>query len=106
MATIKLPYQQTSDRQLNQFQQALSSALQPITSNPIAGCTIITGIALTAGTVNQVPVGLAAPVQGWFLVRLRANATVWDTQDANTTNPSGLLFLNTTANVTVDIAIF
>lgn len=102
---IKLPNQQTSDRQLNTYQTALSSALQPITSNPIAACTIITSINLVAGQPTVIPIGLSQPLQGWFVVRLRNNAVVWDIQDGNP-SPSQTLVLNTTADVTVDIAIF
>lgn len=102
---IKLPSQQTNDRQLNTFQTALASALQPITMNPIAACTIITKVTLTSGKINVIPVGLPQALQGWFLVRSRANALVWDSQDTNTT-PSQNLLLNTTADTVVDIAIF
>lgn len=101
---IKLPSQQTSDRQLNTFQTALASALQPITSNPIAACTIITSISLTAGQTNIVPIGLSQPLVGWFLIRNRSNSVVWDIQDSNTTKSQTLL-LHTTANTVVDIAI-
>lgn len=102
---IKLPNQQTSDRQLNTFQTALSSALQPITSNPIAACTILSNVTLTAGQTTPVPIGLSQPLIGWFIVRLRGNALIWDSQDSNTT-PSQNLLLNTTATVIADIAIF
>lgn len=102
---IKLPSQQTSDRQLNTFQTALGSALQPITSNPIAACTIIKSVALAAGQPTVIPIGLPQALQGWFIVRLRGNAVVWDIQDGNPST-SQTLVLSTTADVTVDIAIF
>lgn len=101
---IKLPSQQTTDRQLNTFQTALSSALQPITANPIAACTIKTGVVLAAGS-NTIPIGLPSPLQGWFIIRQRAQANIWDSQDGNTTN-SQTLILNASAAVTVDIAYF
>ena len=104
MATIKIPYQQTSDRQVNQFQQSLSAALQPITSNPIASCIIITKVSLVAGA-NTIPIGLPQPLQGWFIIRQRAQADIWDSQDTNTT-PSQTLILNASAPVVVDIGIF
>ncbi len=100
---IKLPYQQTDSRQFNQFQQALGAALMPITQNPIAAATILSNITLNAGS-NNVPIGLQQPLIGWFLVRLRGNATVWDSNDGNTNNQ--ILVLNSTATVVVDIAIF
>lgn len=102
---IKLPYQQTNDRQLNTYQSALSAALQPITSNAAAAGIILSNVALVTGQTNVVPIGLTQPLVGWSIVRLRANATVWDSQDTNNT-PSQTLLLNTTANVTVDILVF
>lgn len=103
--SVTIPYQQTADRQLNQFQQALRSALQPITSLPTSSSTILTNIALVTGQVNTINTGLGYPLSGWYIIRQRAQAVIWDSQDSNT-NPNNTLILNTSANVTVDIIIF
>jgi hypothetical protein len=102
---IKIPYQQTEDRQFNQFQQALGASLMPILSNPIAACIILQNVILTTGSVNQVPIMIGRTLQGWFIVRQNAQANIWDSQ-ATETSPTEFLALNTTANVTVNIAIF
>jgi hypothetical protein len=102
---IIVPYQQTSDRQVNQFQQALSKALKPVTGSPMANSTILTKVTLTAGSVTQVPTLINRNIQGWYIIRLRANAVVWDSQDANTSSTQTLA-LNTTANVVVDLVVF
>lgn len=102
---ITIPFQQTDDRQLNQFQQALRSALQPITSLPSSQSTILTKVTLTTGNPNTINTGLGYPLSGWYIIRQRAEASIWDTQDTNT-NPSQTLLLNTSANVTVDIVVF
>lgn len=101
---ITIPFQQTTDRQLNQFQQALRSALQPITSLPTSQSSILTSISLAAGatTVNH---GLNRTLSGWYPVRVRAQATIWDSQDSNST-PDQTLILNSSAAVVVDLVVF
>lgn len=101
---ITIPYQQTDDRQLNQFQQALRSALQPITSLPTSQSSILTNVSLASGatTVNH---GLNRALSGWYPIRVRAQATIWDSQDTNT-NPTQTLLLNSSAAVVVDLVVF
>lgn len=101
---ITIPFQQTDDRQLNQFQQALRSALQPITSLPTSQSSILTSVALTAGS-NTINHGLNRTLSGWYPVRVRAQSTLWDSQDTNT-NPTQTLVLNSSAAVVVDIIVF
>lgn len=101
---ITIPFQQTDDRQLNQFQQALRSALQPITSLPNSQSSILTSVSLGAGatTINH---GLNRTLSGWYPIRIRSQATIWDSQDANQ-NPSQTLVLNSSAAVVVDLIVF
>lgn len=101
---IKLPYQQTDDRQFNQFQQALSSALQPITSLPTATSSLLTSISLVAG-VNTINHKLNRKLLGWYPVRVRAESTLWDEQDTNP-NPTQTLILNCTNDVVIDLIVF
>lgn len=102
---IVVPYQQTENRQVNQFQQALTKALTPLTSNPISNATILPNILLVSGKVTQVPTKINRNIQGWILIRQRGNSVVWDTQDTNQ-NASQTLALNTTANTIVDLMVF
>lgn len=87
------------------IQDNLVKVLQPVTSNELLNGNILTKIALVSGSVNNIPHGLGRPLIGWYLVRVRASATVYDTQDTNL-NPSSTLALHTSAGVTVDIAVF
>ena len=48
---------------------------------------------------------LQRPLQGWYIVRQRALASIYDTQDSNQ-NPSLTLNLTSNAVVSVDIAVF
>lgn len=102
--SIKLPYQQTSDRQFNQFQQALQSALAPVLNLPTANSSLLTSIALKAGA-NTVNHKLNRKLLGWYPVRVRADSVLWDSQDTNP-NPTQTLILNCTADVTVDLIVF
>jgi len=101
---ITIPYQQTDSRQVNQFQQALKQALQPLTSQPQSEGIILTQVALVAGT-NTIPTMINRKLQGWSLVRVRAASTVYDTQDSNP-NPFQTLVLVASAPVVVDIFVF
>ena len=100
------PFQrvQSSDRELNQVQSNISFALAPIVTNPAVFGILLTGQALIAGatTLNH---GLGRALQGWIVVRQRASAIIWDSQDANTT-PDSTLILNSSAAVTVDLYLF
>lgn len=101
---IKLPYQQTQDRQLNQFQLSLASALQPITSNPAAAPVFLKNVQLSTGT-NRITHLLDRTLQGWVVVRQRASATLYDIQDTNP-NQNQTLLLVASAPVSVDLMVF
>lgn len=102
--SIKLPYQQTKDRQFNQFQSALSAALQPLTSVPMSESVILKQVSLQSG-LNVIPTTLNRNLQGWYPIRVRSAATLFDTQDANPT-PSQTLYLNASASAVVDLVVF
>jgi hypothetical protein len=103
--SVKIPYQQTDDRQFNQFQVALGKALSPVVGNPINFGLQLNSVALSASQTNSIPHMLDRNLIGWFIVRQRANSVVWDAQDSNTT-PSQTLSLNCSADTTVDIWVF
>lgn len=108
--SIKLPLLQAVDPVMNRYQTQLQGALAPITNNPssVAQQVMVGGsanVTLTAGAPNVVPIGLSSPLQGWFLIRNKSQAVVWDSQDSNAT-PGKTLVLNTSANTVVQIMIF
>lgn len=100
----KLQRIQTGDRVLNMIQDNVSNILDPYSSKEILQGQILQKVRLTTGT-NIVPHNLNRTLIGWFLVRQRASATIYDTQDAQT-NPQTFLSLVSSANVTVDIYVF
>jgi hypothetical protein len=100
----KLQRIQTSDRVINMIQDNVSNIIDPLSSKEILQGQILTKIALTTGT-NNVAHKLNRRLLGWFIVRQRASASIYDTQDTNP-SPDTFLRLVTSANVTVDLYVF
>ena len=87
-------------RVLNQVQSQLVELFTTTASVPVS----LVHVALKAGQVNLVKTTLSTRLVGWNLTRLRAQATVWDTQDTNTN--AAYLALWTSADVSVDLVVF
>lgn len=104
MATKALAQVQSNDLKLEQMQAATRTATQSQRSNPINGGTTLTSVSLNAGD-NTIPHKLSQKLQGWFIVRLRGAATIYDKQDSNPSQDKNLI-LNSSASVTVDIFVF
>src|SRR5271165_3872674 len=94
----------TQDHDLNQVQFQLVRTLNPVFNTPTLGGTLLTSQVLAVGT-NTINHGLNRNLNGWQLVRQRANAQIWDSQDSNK-SPASTLILNSTAAVTIDIYVF
>lgn len=104
MATKALAQVQSNDLKLEQIQAASRTATQSSRSNPINGGTILVSIELSSGD-NTISHKLSQKPQGWFIVRQRGAATIYDKQDDNQ-NADKTLVLNSSADVTVDIFVF
>ena len=99
-----LPYFQSEDQVLNRLQTKWKSEIDPVLANPLNGVSIIKNVSLVSGT-NVVNHLLGKPLQGWFIIRQRASASIYDKQDSNQT-PGLTLVLNSSAAVSVDLAVF
>lgn len=97
------PFEQTNtnDKVIERVQSSIARTFRRLTSQ----AQILQGVALVAGIVTPVPHGLGRKLVGWTVVRRRANAIVWDAQDANAV-PDRTLNLQTSANVIVDVMVF
>lgn len=100
----QLPNFQNDDRDFQLMQSRWAALLNPLLASPFASSGLLKGIVLTTGanTVNHL---LGRPLQGWFIVRQRAQASIYDTQDSNP-KPGLTLTLVSDANATVDIYVF
>lgn len=101
---MSLPQFQNGDRVFQMMQNAWSAIIDPFLANPSLKSNILKSVALASGsnTINHL---LGRKLQGWRLVRVRANATVYDNQDSNQ-NPAQTLILVASADVTCDIEVF
>lgn len=99
-----LPIFQTMHQDVNMMQTRWASILNPIIQLPLNKGLIRQSITLTTGsnTINHL---LGRKLQGWFLVRQRAAANIYDDQD-NNQSPGITLVLVSDADVTVDIYVF
>jgi hypothetical protein len=94
----------TQDHDLNTVQYNLVRTLNPVFNTPTLGGNLLTSVSLTVGA-NSINHGLQRTLNGWQLVRQRAQAEIWDSQDSNKT-PKLTLNLNSSAAVVVDIYVF
>ncbi len=99
-----LPFFQTDDRTLSQLQTRWRQELNPLLALPLNQGIILENVALANGS-TQVNHLLGRRLNGWILTRVRASATIYDTQDANKT-PATTLTLVSNAVVTVDLFVF
>lgn len=81
-----------------------ASILNPIVANPANNSIILKNVQLAIGT-NTINHKLGRNLQGWFIVRKRGSADIYDTQDSNQM-PNLTLTLVSDAIVTVDLAVF
>lgn len=95
---------QSQNRELNQVQDHLQRSLSPLLGNSALYGELINSVKLVSGA-NRVDHKLGRKLQGWTIVRQRAQAQVWDSQDSNLT-PELNLTLSASAPVTVDLYVF
>lgn len=94
----------TDDKPLMMLQTAWASELDPLLKNPTNNCSVLSSVQLQIGS-NVINHKLGRKLQGWSVVRKRAAADVYDTQDSNPT-PALTLTLTSSAVVVVDLLVF
>lgn len=95
---------QTDDKSVQLLQTSWAASLNPVLANPMSNGSLIRNVALASGA-NAINHKLGRKLQGWCVTRVRAAATIYDTQDSNQ-HPELTLALNASAPVTVDIYVF
>lgn len=86
------------------LQTKWASILNPLLGNPSLNSVILPNVNLVNGS-NTINHTLGRALMGWRLIRVRAAATIYDTQDSNPM-PSLTLLLTSNAAVTVDLEVF
>lgn len=97
---MQLPY----GLDLKMMQTRWRGILNPLLQRPTNNISILKNVSLKIGS-NTINTLLGAPLQGWFIVRQRGAASIYDTQDSNQ-SPDLTLNLTSSADVSVDVAIF
>lgn len=93
---LRLPWTQAQDR--------WATFLNPVIDNVANQSILLQNVSLVAGN-NVINHKLGRKLQGWKTVRVRAAATIYDTQDSNQT-PQLTLNLFSSAPVVVDLEVF
>lgn len=101
---MALPIFNSAVAELSLMQTNWASKINPIISNPISNGILLKEQSLTTGS-NTINHKLGRKLQGWFIVRQRAAASVYDTQDSNSL-PNLTLTLTSSVNVIVDLYVF
>lgn len=110
---MQLPKFKTDDRSFALLQTQWAQSINPVLSLPMVNQNTLrnnpsqvgnSGVTLAIGsnTINHL---LGRALQGWFIVRQRSAANIYDDQDNNTT-PALTLVLVSDAIVSVDIVVF
>lgn len=86
------------------MQTKWAGILNPLIGNPSLATRILPNQPLINGS-NVINHGLGKALTGWRIVRLRASASVFDTQDSNP-KPELTLLLTSSAAVVADIEVF
>jgi len=99
-----LPTFNTKDLVVTQIQSTWPSILNPLIRRPTNNSNILEDVALAIGsnTINHL---LGRKLQGWKIVRQRAAASIYDTQDSNQ-QPETTLVLVSSAAVVCNIEVF
>lgn len=99
-----LPKFNTSDQALSLLQTTWSSQLNPLLALPLSSSLVLKKVSLTSGknTINHT---LGRELQGWFIVRQRGSASIYDTQDVNKLSDKTLVLM-ASSGVSVDILCF
>jgi hypothetical protein len=101
---IKLPVFKDDSKNLMLLQNVWTAILNPLLGTPQINTTLLKNIDLSVGT-NQINHKLGRKLQGWYIVRQRADANIYDNQD-NNQNPELTLTLISSNQVSVDLVVF
>ena len=92
-------------RVINSLQNAVSDSLNPMAAKTQNDSLILTNVSLKANQNNIINTTLGRKLIGYNVIRLRANAIIWDTQD-NNPSPQLTLWLSSSQDVIVDLEVF
>lgn len=95
---------QTTDREVNQLQSNIATALQPFQNNLLLSGTFINSYQLDTGT-NTIYHSLGRKISGWVITDINAVAQIYSQQTTNLT-PQTTLVLVSDVPVLVNLYVF
>lgn len=95
----------SKDDDLTLLVNSWSKDLNPLLASPIANPTLLKSVALVTGQTNSINHLLGKVLTGWIVIRQKASAIIWDSQDTNPL-PNKTLQLLCSSNVTCDLLVF
>lgn len=97
-------FQGANDPVLQLMQNQWGQMLNPLLRNPLINGRLVENVNLSTGdnTINHL---LDRKLQGWFITRIGAAATIYDKQATNP-NTQQTLILNSSANATISLWCF
>ena len=98
---MALPFIQSPDRILSQVETQWKAILDPIIASPTTNLQILKGINLVVGA-NTINHRLGNTLQGWIIVDQTGAAQIYRSKPKNDLT----LTLNSSAVVTIDLAVF
>lgn len=102
---MQVPLIQTTLKELMLVQTKWRSILNPLLGNPSLDSLILENVSLLKAAPNVVNHKLGRKLIGWRVVRIRAKAIIYDSQDSNQT-PDLTLVLITDTDVIVNLEVF
>jgi uncharacterized lipoprotein YmbA len=101
---MTLPQFQSDDRNFQMMQNVWAQKIDPLLAKQIVNGNLLQNVSLASGS-NTINHKLGRKLQGWLIVRQRASASVYDTQDSNQ-HQDLTLTLTSSASVSVDLWVF
>lgn len=94
-----------ADKELSRLQSNLEQWAASVLKAGLSDGVLLESVSLSTGDTNAVQHKLGRAPRGWIIVRQRANANIWDSQDANVFKTKSLA-LECSADVIVDLWVF
>lgn len=95
----------SDDKVVSKLQENVNNVLTPIIRSPIVDGVLVEECCLKPNAINEIEHKLDRKPLGFFIVRQRKDARIWDLQDSNP-EPTKSFSLATSHEVVVDIWIF
>ena len=103
--TRKFEKIRSKNEDLNRVQDNIEKQYNQVVDKEVLDGHILQNVTLVPNKVNLVQHKLGRQIEGWIVIRKRADARIWDVQDCNV-NKQISIALIVTSEVEVDLWVF